>query len=200
MIRDAVKQLLEARGVVVGLLAGDGDAVKGFIARRACSLVILGLSMPRGGLPLVEDLHRLHPKLPLVVFSAQGERDWAVRAIAAGASAFVPKSDPLEELDNAVTHALAGRHHVSPHVAELLINRAVGHVASAEEPHERLSTREFEVFERIVEGQSLAEIAATLRVSPKTVTTYRARVLAKLEVTNNSELVLYAVYRGLAHE
>lgn len=196
VVRRAVERILETKGIEVALAADNGNDVILEVRRKSPDLVIVDLAMPGGGLPLVEELHRLSPNLPIVVFSMQLERDWAIRCLAAGASGFISKSESLEELDSAIGKVLAGRRHVSPRVAELLIDRAVGADDGAAAPHTKLSGREFEVFERIVAGDSLAEIAATLGLSPKTVTTYRARVLQKLGMTRNAELVRYAIRHG----
>lgn len=197
VVRRAVERKLERHDVDVVAACDNGPDLLAAVLAGPLDLVIVDLGMPGGGLLLIEEVHRVVPSVPIIVFSMQLERDWALRCLSAGASGYVSKSDTLDELDAAIDKVLAGRRHFSPRVAEMLIDRATGVVDPAAAPHAKLSSREFEVFKRIVSGESLASIAIVLGLSPKTVTTYRTRVLQKLGMTRNAELVRYAVRHGI---
>lgn len=198
VVRRAVERKLGRQGVDVVVACENGTDLLEAVRGNPPDLVIADLGMPGGGLPLVEALHHLAPTVPIVVFSMHLERDWALRCLSSGAAGYVSKSDTLDELGAAVAKVLTGRRHFSPRVAELLIDRATGSPAPAAAPHLKLSERELDVFKRIAAGQPLAGIAADLGISPKTVTTYRTRVLQKLGMTRNAELVRYAVRHGIA--
>jgi DNA-binding NarL/FixJ family response regulator len=197
VVRRAVERKLERREIDVVAACENGADLVVAVRRHAPDLVIVDLGMPGGGLPLIEALHHAAPAVPLIVFSMHLEREWALRCLSAGASGYVAKSDTLDELETAIEKVLTGRRHFSAQVAELLIRRATV-AADAPAPHLKLSDREMLVFRGIVAGQSLARIAVDLGISPKTVTTYRTRILQKLGMTRNAELVRYAVRHDLA--
>lgn len=200
IVRDAVVRLLDRLGVACDASVGSGEELLEIIDARRPDLVIMDLGMPSGGIPLVEEVKGRRPSTAVLVFSMQRERDFALRCLSAGAAGYVSKEESAEDLAAAITKVLAGRRHVSHEVAELLVDQASGLAPSSKAPHTQLSAREFEVFEQLVAGASLADIAARLEVSPKTVSSYRARVLQKLGLTRNAELVRYAMRHGLLDE
>lgn len=197
IVRDAVARLLAKLNVQVDASVGSGEELVSAVILHRPELVIMDLGMPGGGLPLIEDLRATEPPPAVLVFSMQRERDFALRCLTAGAAGYVSKEESAEDLAAAVTKVLAGRRHVSHEVAELLVDQASGGAPSVKAPHTQLSAREFEVFDQLVKGASLADIAVRLNVSPKTVSSYRARVMQKLGLTRNAELVRYAVRYGL---
>lgn len=151
--------------------------------------IITDADLPdRDGLILVEQLKQLHPSLPIVVCSNHNNQEVALRFLKNGATAFLPKSCSLDELSNAVRFSARGKRFLTPSLAAQLAAQ-VGH----EEPHHELSNREFEVLRGISEGLSLKEIGARLDISPKTISTYRDRVLQKLNARTNADLIRYAI-------
>lgn len=197
IVRDAVTRLLTKLNVQVDAAIGNGEELLDAVREHHPDLVIMDLGMSGGGLPLIEDVRAVVPAPAVLVFSMQRERDFALRCLTAGASGYVSKEESAEDLASAVTKVLSGRRHVSHEVAEQLVDQASGSAPSLKAPHTQLSSREFEVFDQLVKGASLADIAGRLDVSPKTVSSYRARVMQKLGLARNAELVRYAMRHGL---
>ena len=189
--------VLEGMGVATAASVDSGDAILAAAAEHEPNLVVVDMSMPGGGLALVERLHREHPQAAILVYSTFAEKDVALACFIAGASGYVWKAGPEGELEIAIERMLSGRRYMSLAVSEQLADRLSGSTDAAAVPHESLSKRELQVFEYLARGLSLAEAAAQLGVSPNTVSTYRARVLRKLGVTRDAELVRYAVRHGL---
>lgn len=180
---------------VVEAASGE-DAVRVFAEGEAWDLVVLDLAMPgRGGLDALKDLQRHRPAVPVLVLSAHAEDQFAIRALRAGARGYVTKQSALEELVTAVRKLLAGAPYVSAALAEHLA--AVVTQAPERPPHEALSDREMQVFRMLAAGKSVKEIGAELALSDKTISTYRARVLDKMKMRSNAELMRYALRAGL---
>jgi len=153
---------------------------------------IMDITMPgRSGLEALSDIKRAQPKMPVLVLSMHDEDQYAVRALKAGAAGYVTKDKAPEELITALTKVLAGGRYVSASLAEKL----AGDVAtpSIPAPHERLSEREFQVLGLIAKGRTIKEIGAELSLSVKTVSTYHVRLLEKMEMTRDAELIRYAI-------
>ncbi len=158
--------------------------------------VILDLSMPgSSGLELLKDLRRSDPRTPVVVVSMYPESQYAVRALKAGAAAYLTKECAPADLVAAVRRAVAGGKYISASVAEKLL-RGLDQPADGKQ-HERLSDREYEVLTLIASGKTVKEVAEQLFLSVKTVSTYRTRVLEKMQMKTNAELTYYAVKNGL---
>jgi two-component system, NarL family, invasion response regulator UvrY len=199
VIRSGLTRILETElGMTVVALAATGEEVTAAVLEQPADVLVLDLGMPGSGISTIESVHALRPSLRILVYSMHAEREWAVRCLAAGASGYVNKSADISELTDAIRKVAAGRRHVSPDVAEQLVERAIGiddEVATP--PHERLSNREYEVFERLAAGMSTGEIATEFGLSPKTISTYRSRILEKLGVERNADLTRYAIRHGL---
>jgi DNA-binding NarL/FixJ family response regulator len=172
--------------------AGNGDeALKG-LAGSPVSALVLDINMPgRSGLDVLRDVKRDYPRVPVIVLSMQPEDQYAMRCLRAGASAYINKDSAPEELAQAIKKILGGGRYVSPRFAEQL-------VAHFEEPaakplHELLSDREFEVMRMIASGVPLTEIANRIHVSVKTVSTYRTRIMEKMQMQSNAEVTRYAM-------
>jgi two-component system invasion response regulator UvrY len=146
-------------------------------------------------LDLLKEFKAARPKLPVLVLSAHPEDQFAVRVLKAGAEGYMTKESAPEELVNATRKILAGGRYVSPSLAEKLALRVSKDLTGA--PHETLSDREYEVMCHIASGKTLKEIAAELSLSPKTVSTYRTRILEKLGVSNSAAIIRYAMRNGL---
>jgi DNA-binding NarL/FixJ family response regulator len=171
------------------------DAVRTF-AEGSWDLVVLDLEMPgRGGLDALKGIRVHRPQVPVLVLSAHAEDQYAIRALRAGARGFVTKQSASDELVLATRKLLAGVPYVSASLAE--------HLASIlartpdRPPHETLSDREMQVFRMLASGKSVKEIGAELALSDKTISTYRARVLEKMNLRSNAELMRYALRLGL---
>jgi len=176
--------------------AGDGKDLMSLVDRGSADVVVLDLAMPGiPGLELLEDLRRRKPPIPVVVLSMYPVEQYAVRAIRAGASAYINKASPPSELVAALRVVAAGRRYLSPEVAESLASHI--DAAAQRAPHEALSNREYEVMCLIAQGKSVGDIAESLKLSVKTVSTYRARILEKLELRRNGEITRYALQHDL---
>lgn len=164
--------------------------------KESWDVVVLDLSMPgRSGIEIIGDLRAARPKLPVLVVSAYPEEQYALRILKAGAAGYLTKIRAPHELIAAVERVVAGGRYVSAALAEKL---ALNLSAGAEKvPHERLSDREFEVMRRIASGQSVKEIAGDLSVSMQTISTHRARLLKKMGLRSNAELMRYALENKL---
>lgn len=197
MIRRGVRKLIEEAYVSVDVTeAVDGEAALTEIRREPFDLVTLDLSMPQvGGLEVLARIRRLRPEQKVLVLSMHAEREFAVRCLEAGAAGYITKERGPEELLGAMARIMSGRRYVSPDVAEALVDGSLGGGTSS--PHERLSTREFSVLRFLAQGHTITDIAERMSLSPKTVSTYRARILDKLGLSNNIELSRYCSRHGL---
>lgn len=167
------------------------------IRARGCDLLVLDLFMPGGsGLDVLRELRRTQPELPVLVLSTAPEEQLGVRVLRAGASGYLNKRAAPEHLVQAVRRILGGGKYVSPALAEQLATEA----GRSQPLHEKLSEREFQVLHLLVKGRSLKEIAGDLSLSVKTIRTFRARVLAKLGLQSDVDLVHYALQHRLVEK
>lgn len=172
--------------------AATGQAVLDAVRRQNWAIVILDINLPdKNGLEVLKALHELHPTLPVLIISHHAEEQYAARAFKAGAAGYLTKDSAPEELAVAIRKMLAGGRYVSPTFAEHLARQLTGTVGAA--LHQSLSDREHLVLCRIASGKTVSEIADELTLSVKTVSTYRARLLEKLHLTNNAEAMRYAL-------
>jgi len=197
IVREGVKRsLADTTDIRVVGEASDGMELMSLIGRCPADAVVLDLAMPGiPGLELLDDLRRRTPPVPVVVLSMYPVEQYAVRAIRAGASGYINKASPPSELVAALRVVAAGRRYINPEVAESLASHV--DVAEPHVPHENLSNREYEVMCLIAQGRSVGDIAESLRLSVKTVSTYRSRILEKLELRHNAEITRYALRHGL---
>lgn len=197
IIRDGVKQILaDTPDLVVAGEAANGTAVLKLVAEQPWDVLVLDISMPgKNGLELVKLIRQDKPRLPILVFSMHQEEQYALRALHAGASGYLTKESDGEVLIAAIRKVAAGGVHVSDKVAEMLARERMP--TSEELPHARLSDREFQIFEKIIAGTRLTDIAGELNLSIKTVSTHKSRILQKMNMASDTELVRYAIGRGL---
>src|SRR3954451_1656215 len=176
--------------------AGNADDALRVLAHHPTQILVLDINMPgRSGLDVLKDVKRLYPRLPVIVLSVQSEDQYAVRCLRAGAAAYINKDSAPEELAQAARKVLGGGRYVGAGLAEKLVTILD---EGGERPrHELLSDRELEVMLMIAAGISLTDIGTTLHVSSKTVSTYRARVMDKMQMKSNAELTRYAVSHRL---
>jgi two-component system invasion response regulator UvrY len=194
LVRQGLRRLLEdVTDITVVGEAGSGQETLGLIAKiPACSLLLLDISLPdRSGLEVLKDVHALRPNLPVLILSVYPEEQYAIRAFRAGAAGYLRKAAAAHELLDAVRRTGQGGKYITPSVAEKMADNFRSR-RSTQLPHELLSDREFEVLARISEGLSVSDISKTLGLSPKTISTYRSRILQKMGLKNSAELMHYA--------
>mgnify|MGYP003383292809 FL=1 len=162
------------------------------------SVLVLDIALEdRNSLELVPELKTLRPRMPIIVLSMYGERQFVVRALRLGVSAYLTKDRAPEELLEAIRSVLQGRRYLSETVARELADHVALAGSGSEPPHELLSSREYEVLVLLASGQSVSEIATRLDLSVKTVSTYRTRILEKMGMSSNAQLMRYAMQHGL---
>jgi DNA-binding NarL/FixJ family response regulator len=159
-------------------------------------VLVLDITMPgRSGFDILKELKHEQPDLPVLVLSIHAEEQFAVRVLKAGASGYLTKENAPDELVKAIRKVVSGGRYISRNLAETL---AFGlDMDSARPQHETLSDREFQVMQLMASGKTLAEIAGELSLSAKTVSTYRARLLEKMNLRTNAEVIRYAIENGL---
>ena len=174
--------------------AEDGYEVIEKYAEERYDLIVLDLSMPKkNGLDTLKDIIKIDSDARILILSVYAEEQYAIRAFNSGASGYITKNTPPTELLNAIEQVLNGKKYVSPTLAERLIN-----LKSIERPlHESLSDREFQIMMMSAEGYSISHIAEELNISAKTVSTYRKRILDKLNFENFIQVMHYAIEHKL---
>lgn len=199
VVRQGVKHILneQFQGAVIGEAQNAEEMIEQ-LRKHSWDIVVLDVGMPgKSGLDALKDLKQAHPKLPVLVLSAYPEDQLALRMLKAGAAGYLSKDSAPNELVHAIRKILGGGKFVSAPVAELL---ALNLESDLEKPlHEQLSDREYQVLCLIAVGKSLKDIADDLCVGISTVNTYRARVLEKMRLENNTQLTHYAIENRLVN-
>jgi two-component system, NarL family, invasion response regulator UvrY len=200
LIRRGIRDTLsDAADIQVVGEAGDYSELRGLLRTTSCDVLVLDINMPgRSGLDVLSVLKDEGAAMKVLICSMYPEDQYAIRALRAGAFGYVNKGGDPQQLVLAVRTVSQGRKFVTPDIAQMLVD-------SLSEPndgpaHEKLSDRELQTLKMIASGKRLSDIANELTLSPKTVSVYRARVLEKLALTNNSELTVYAIRNGLVGE
>ena len=180
--------------------ASDYTELRGLMRSEACDVLVLDINLPgRSGLDVLHVLKDAGSPVKVLVVSMHPEDQYAIRALRGGAHGYVNKGDDPQAIVNAVRTVAQGRKYVTPEMAEILVESLTTR-PTTELPHERLSDRELQTLVMIASGKRLSDIAEQLMLSPKTVSVYRARVLEKMQLANNSELTVYAIRNGLVGE
>ena len=162
-------------------------------------VVVLDITMPgRSGLEVLKEIKRSRPKLPVLILSMHPEDQFAVRLLKAGAAGYLTKESAGDELVGAIKKVVGGGRYISPTLAERMASYLTIDLQKA--PHERLSDREFLILRMIASGKPVSQIAKELSLSVKTISTYRARLLEKMGMSNNAELVHYALFGAIAEQ
>jgi len=197
LFRSAINQLLtNAFGQVEVSEAGDAQEALRLVRSQPLDMAIVDIRLPdRNGTELLSDLTRANAKLRILVLSIFPEEQYAVRVFQSGGNGYLSKNAESNEVVRAVKKILNGEEYVSDSVAQYLAREAKSH--SITMPHETLSNRECQVFRLLVAGNGLTEIAETLELNVTTVSTYRARLLEKLKLKTNADLVRYALKQDL---
>lgn len=198
IVREGLKRIVsDTAGLQVVGEAADGTEVMQLVRKLDFDVLMLDLSMPgRSGMELIKLVKAEKPKLRILVLSMHQETQYAVRAIRSGASGYLTKESAPAQLQQALRKIAAGGAYISAEVAEQLALGAMPGAAAAA-PHESLSPREFDVMRRLAAGESVTDVAETLHLSVKTVSTHKANGMAKLGLHNQTELVRYAMKHGL---
>lgn len=200
LIRRGIRDTLsDAPDIEVIGEAGDYGELRTLLRKDSCEVLVLDINMPgRSGLDVLHVLKDEGSTVKVLVVSMYPEDQYAIRALKAGAYGYVNKGGDPALLVQAVRTVAQGRKYVTPEIAQMLVESLTApEVANA---HERLSDRELQTLVMIASGKRLADIANELTLSPKTVSVYRARVLEKLGLSNNSEMTVYAIRNGLVGE
>ncbi len=197
IVRRGLKQILTEEYPTVYIEeAEDAEVLVAKVTRDVWDIVISDLSMPgRSGLDALRQIRQLKPELPVIIMSIHPEDQYAIRVLKAGAYAFLGKDRVHDELIPAIKTIIRGRKYITPSIAEKLLE-----AISREDNQplfELLSDREFEVFRLLAGGKSVTEIAGQFSLSANTVSTYRSRVLEKMNMKSNAELTRYAMEKGL---
>jgi two-component system, NarL family, invasion response regulator UvrY len=195
IVRKGICQILEEipGNVQISEASNASEALK-IIRTQKFDVVLLDINLPgRTGLDLLEDFRRMDPTLKILVVSMYPEEQYAIRALRTGASGYLTKASAPDELLSAVDKILHGGRYITQSIAEKIFD-AIDHKGP---PHELLSNRELEVLIQIAKGLSLKDIGELLSLSEKTISTYRSRILAKMELNSNADIVRYALKHNL---
>jgi len=197
IVREGLKQIIgETSDMVIAGEASNGHEVLNMVFKNDYDVVVLDITMPGiNGLDVLKQIKAQKPKLPILVLTMHPEDQYAVRVLRAGASGYLTKESASDELITAIRKISVGRKYVSSSLAEKL---AFGLEFDADKPpHETLSDREYQVLCMIASGKAVKEIGDELFLSVKTISTYRTRILEKMNMKNNAELTHYAIKQGL---
>ena len=197
IVRQGLAKILEKNGEMKDVAEHDNgvDALN-WIRAHDCDVALIDISMPgMNGIELLKQLREVKPHLPVLVVSIYAEDQYAVRLIKAGASGYLTKGCSPATLLKAVARVASGKKYISPAVSEMLADE-VG-APNGKVSHEILSDREYQIFMLLASAKTVAEIAESLALSGKTISTYRGRILEKMHLRNNAELMRYAVDKNL---
>jgi two-component system, NarL family, invasion response regulator UvrY len=197
IVRKGLKQIvLENPGMVVIGEAASGQEALELLRTHDCDVAVIDITMPGGGgLEILKDLKAQKPSLKIIILSVHPEEQYAIRSFRDGASAYLTKANATDELIKAIEAVARGKRYITPSVAERLAIYI--EEDDSRPPHESLSDRELQVLRMIGSGKSVSEIAGDLSLSIKTVSTYRSRLLEKMGMDSNAQLIKYAVQHQL---
>lgn len=197
IVRAGLKQFIAADGDlrVTGEAASGEEAVR-LVRSAEFDVVLLDIRMPDGsGIDTLKQLKTMRPRLPVLMLSGFAEEQYALNLLRAGAAGYISKEAAPSELVKAIRTVVLGRKYVSPELAHILASGVTG---EADKPlHAQLSQREFQIFCKLAAGESVSKIAEDLLISVKTVSTYRTRVLEKMQLKTNADLTYYAIKNEL---
>ena len=198
IVREGIKRIIDdSTDMNIVAEASSGMEALELIWNNKYDLILLDISMPgQNGLQTLKEIKKYDKKLPVLMLSMHAEQQYAMRAIKAGASGYMTKDSASNQLVEAIRKINDGRKYISPETADLLATDL--YHDSEKDPHEYLSDREFEVLKMIGKGDSIKIIGNNLSISPKTVSTYRSRILEKLNLDTNSDIIHYVIEYKLA--
>lgn len=197
IVREGLNRIIKAEhDMIVAGMAKDGTEVIRHMLDSEIDVVVLDISMPgKSGLDLIKDIKQVNPSVKILMLSMYPEERFALRSIKAGASGYLTKEMAPEEIVNAIRTIFNGRKYITPALADMIAGELQN--PSNKVPHELLSDREFEVLCMLAVGKPVVEIASALSLSESTVSTYRSRILQKMNLKNNSDLIHYGIEYGL---
>ena len=198
IVREGLKRIVaECPDMQVVAEASTGEEVLSIAESNGIDVILLDISMPAPGfLEVMRTLRTNRSEQQILVLSIYSEDQYAVRALRAGAGGYLTKENSPQELAKAIRQVYRGGKYVTPSLAEKLAFELESD--SHRQPHETLSDREYQVLCRLGSGNTVKDIAASLALSPKTVSTYRARILNKMSLKTTADLIRYAVEQGIA--
>jgi DNA-binding NarL/FixJ family response regulator len=197
ILREGLRGILSSTDdmQVIGEAGNHAEIIK-LLRSQRCDVLLLDIAMPgKNGIDTLKQVKNEWPTLPVLMLSMYPEDQYAVRALKAGASGYLTKASAPGQLVEAIRQVTRGRKFITPELAQSIAESI--NTPTSGSPHEDLSDREFQTMRLIASGKTLSQIAGELSISPKTVSVYRARVLAKLQLANNAELTRYALEHGL---
>ena len=197
VVRQGLKLILadHIRSARFGEAQNAGEALNR-VSKETWDVAVLDITMPgRNGWEVLREIKRLRPKLPVLVLSMHPEDQFAVRMLKNGAAGYLTKESAGEELAGAIKKVVSGGRYVSPSLAERMASYL--DIDVQKPPHERLSDREFQIMRMMASGKQVSQVARELSLSVQTISTYRARILEKMDLKNNAEMTRYAIEKGL---
>ncbi len=199
VVRAGLKQVLaESTDILVAGEADSGEALLRKIQRQPYDVVLLDITMPGiGGLETLRRVKEVKPELPVLMLSIHTEDQFAIRCLKAGAAGYLNKASAPRDLVAAIRQVAGGRRYITSALSEKLVAGMTQNRDLSRLPHEWLSDREYQVLCMIASGKTVSDIAATVNLSVKTVSTYRARILEKMGMESNAELTAYAIKNSI---
>jgi two-component system invasion response regulator UvrY len=199
IVRAGIMQFLAEEGDLnVMAEASSGDEVIRLVRQQEFDVVMLDISMPdKNGIDTLRILRQSHPKLPVLILSGYPEEHYAVNLLRFGANGYIAKDAPPEEIIRAIRIVARGKRYLSEAAADLVAIELLGKEGDTKALHTTLSEREFQIFRKLAAGQSATHIGEELNLSVKTVSTYRGRVLEKMNLKTNADLTYYAIKNAL---
>lgn len=198
LLREGLKLLLnDTAGIRVVAESGTGKEAIRIATSGNIDALLLDINLPDiSGIDVLETIRRVNKELPILILSSHKESQYALRCLKSGANGYIGKHETSKEVIKAIQTIVRGKKYIHPIVADLLAEQLAGD--SNQSPHETLSAREFQVFSMIARGMSVSEIATEISLSVKTISMYRSRLLDKLNLRNNAEIMRYAIHNNLA--
>ena len=198
IVREGLRRIInDTDGIKITAEASTGEEALDLIYKEKFDLVLLDISMPgKNGLQTLKEIKKHNKNLPVLMLSMHAEEQYAMRAIKAGASGYLTKESASDQLVKAIQKIYTGRKFISQEVAELLVTDM--YHDEDKMLHEYLSDREFEIFKLIVRGKAAMKIAKNLSISDKTVSTYRSRILKKMDMSSTADLIHYAIEHNIS--
>jgi DNA-binding NarL/FixJ family response regulator len=194
VVRRGIKEMFTEESATFGEARSGAEALA-LVRKQHWDIAVLDISLGgRSGLEVLTEIKQLRPRMPVLILSMHAEEQYAVRAFKTGASGYINKASSGEELRQAILKIVKGGQYVGPSLAEKMVLQLS---QPAKVPHENLSNRELEVLCSIASGKTVKEIALNLSLSEKTISTYRRRILDKMDMRTNAELTHYAIRNGL---